>query len=169
MIRIVGLSATLPNYKDVATFLGVNQNVGLFHFGPEYRPVPLAMSFIGVTEKNMLKRTKLMVDCTYDRISKSLKEGNQAMVFVHSRKDTAKTAEQLAELAAASGGLLSCPVFDLSFEQCSSSPVLRRRSCGTFVGCSLVCGWRCHPSPPRFPFLVNSLPWSRSKFCLECR
>lgn len=51
MIRIVGLSATLPNYKDVAAFLGVNANVGLFHFGPEYRPVPLAMSFIGVTEK----------------------------------------------------------------------------------------------------------------------
>lgn len=106
MIRIVGLSATLPNYKDVATFLGVNPQVGLFHFGPEYRPVPLAMSFVGVTEKNMLKRLKLMVDSTYERISKSLKEGNQAMVFVHSRKDTAKTAEQLAEQAAAVGVLL---------------------------------------------------------------
>jgi replicative superfamily II helicase len=29
MIRIVGLSATLPNYKDVATFLGVNMDTGL--------------------------------------------------------------------------------------------------------------------------------------------
>lgn len=104
MIRIVGLSATLPNYKDVAAFLGVNQDVGLFHFGPEYRPVPLAMSFVGVTEKNMMKRTRVMVDVTYERVSKSLKDGNQAMVFVHSRKDTAKTAEQLAELAASSGG-----------------------------------------------------------------
>ena len=32
MCRIVGLSATLPNYKDVANFLGVNINTGLFYF-----------------------------------------------------------------------------------------------------------------------------------------
>jgi replicative superfamily II helicase len=28
MIRIVGLSATLPNYRDVARFLGVNSESG---------------------------------------------------------------------------------------------------------------------------------------------
>ena len=28
MIRIVGLSATLPNYRDVARFLGVNSDSG---------------------------------------------------------------------------------------------------------------------------------------------
>lgn len=37
LVRLVGLSATLPNYKDVAQFLGVNQRTGLFHFGPEFR------------------------------------------------------------------------------------------------------------------------------------
>jgi activating signal cointegrator complex subunit 3 len=47
MIRIVGLSATLPNYKDVASFLRVNPKSGLFFFGPEYRPVPLEQTFIG--------------------------------------------------------------------------------------------------------------------------
>jgi replicative superfamily II helicase len=29
MIRIVGLSATLPNYQDVADFLNVNPNTGV--------------------------------------------------------------------------------------------------------------------------------------------
>jgi replicative superfamily II helicase len=33
----------------------------------------------------------------------SLKKGNQVMVFVHSRKDTGKTARQLAEIAAREG------------------------------------------------------------------
>jgi replicative superfamily II helicase len=36
MIRIVGLSATLPNYKDVGAFLHVSSS-GLFYFGPEFR------------------------------------------------------------------------------------------------------------------------------------
>jgi hypothetical protein len=36
MIRILGLSATLPNYQDVANFLGVAPS-GLFYFGPEFR------------------------------------------------------------------------------------------------------------------------------------
>lgn len=37
MIRIVGLSATLPNYQDVAAFLRVNAASGLFHFDASYR------------------------------------------------------------------------------------------------------------------------------------
>lgn len=34
----------------------------------------------------------------------SLKQGYQVMVFVHSRKDTGKTARVLADMAAKSGG-----------------------------------------------------------------
>jgi antiviral helicase SLH1 len=41
MIRIVGLSATLPNYIDVSEFLGVNPYRGLFFFDSGFRPVPL--------------------------------------------------------------------------------------------------------------------------------
>ena len=39
-VRIVGLSATLPNYKDVAALLRV-QPKDLFYFDSRYRPVPL--------------------------------------------------------------------------------------------------------------------------------
>jgi replicative superfamily II helicase len=55
MVRIVGLSATLPNYQDVGTFLHVNPRSGLFFFGPEYRPIPLDQTFLGVTEKQRVK------------------------------------------------------------------------------------------------------------------
>jgi replicative superfamily II helicase len=61
-IRLVGLSATLPNYLDVADFLQVDVERGLFHFGSEYRPVPLAITFIGIKDpkdpSNNLNRKK---------------------------------------------------------------------------------------------------------------
>jgi hypothetical protein len=38
-VRIVGLSATLPNYEDVAAFLRVDPSKGLFHFDSTYRCV----------------------------------------------------------------------------------------------------------------------------------
>jgi len=98
-IRIVGLSATLPNPADVASFLGVTAN-GLFVFDQSFRPIPLTQRFVGVTETNAVKRTTLMAEITYEKCAGALRSGKQAMVFVHSRKDTAKTARQLAELAA---------------------------------------------------------------------
>jgi activating signal cointegrator complex subunit 3 len=99
MIRIVGLSATLPNYLDVASFLKVNPNSGLFYFDSSYRPVPLTQEFIGVKETNPLRAKAHMNDICFDKVIESINQGNQVMVFVHSRKDTAKSAESLIEIA----------------------------------------------------------------------
>jgi pre-mRNA-splicing helicase BRR2 len=41
LVRIVALSATLPNYEDVAAFLRVKPESGLFFFDNSFRPVPL--------------------------------------------------------------------------------------------------------------------------------
>ena len=100
-IRIVGLSATLPNYKDVARFLHVNEDSGLFHFGPEHRPVPLQQTFIGVTDggQSRFQIANKMNTICYDQVVDSLRRGYQVMVFVHSRKDTGGTARALAEIA----------------------------------------------------------------------
>jgi hypothetical protein len=68
MIRIVGLSATLPNYQDVAAFLRVNPTSGLFHFDSSYRPVPLELGFSGVTVANMTARNTLMNQICYDKV-----------------------------------------------------------------------------------------------------
>lgn len=69
MIRIVGLSATLPNYKDVATFLSVNEKTGLFYFDQSFRPVPLGLQFVGINEPNFSKRNSLMLDICYRKVS----------------------------------------------------------------------------------------------------
>ncbi|WVZ20273.1 hypothetical protein V8G54_007595, partial [Vigna mungo] len=99
MIRIVGLSATLPNYLEVAQFLRVNPDTGLFFFDSSYRPVPLAQQYIGISEPNFAARNELLNDICYRKVADSLRQGHQAMVFVHSRKDTVKTANKLVELA----------------------------------------------------------------------
>ena len=53
MIRIIGLSATLPNYLDVARFLNVNPASGLFFFDGRFRPVPLQQTFIGWNQNQL--------------------------------------------------------------------------------------------------------------------
>lgn len=99
MIRIVGLSATLPNYLEVAQFLRVNPDKGLFYFDASYRPVPLSQQYIGVSEPNFVLRNQLMNEVCYNKVLDAVKREQQAMVFVHSRKDTVKTARILVEIA----------------------------------------------------------------------
>ncbi|KAJ2403754.1 activating signal cointegrator 1 complex subunit 3 [Coemansia sp. RSA 2526] len=106
MIRLVGLSATLPNYVDVSGFLGVNPHKGLFYFDAGFRPVPLEQHFVGVHGKaGTQATTRLLNRVCYDRVSQLVAEGNQVMVFVHARKDTVNTAQALRELALADGML----------------------------------------------------------------
>lgn len=85
-IRLVGLSATLPNYKDVAQFLQVDFEEGLKVFGPEYRPVSLEQTFIAV--KGGKKKDSDLNLLAYEEVRRSVKAGHQVMVFVHSRKET---------------------------------------------------------------------------------
>eukprot|EP00755_Sulcionema_specki_P005501 Sspe_Gene.4861::Locus_1611_Transcript_1_1_Confidence_1.000_Length_6620::g.4861::m.4861/K12854/SNRNP200, BRR2; pre-mRNA-splicing helicase BRR2 len=102
-IRLVGLSATLPNYEDVAAVMRVKRADdtspgGLFHFDNSYRPVPLQQQYIGVTEKKPLKRLQVMNEIVYKKVMEQAGR-NQVIVFVHSRKDTAKTARAIRDMA----------------------------------------------------------------------
>ena len=69
MTRLVGLSATLPNYEDVASFLRVKEKVGLFYFDTSYRPCPLAQQYVGITVKKPLQRFQLMNEICYKKAS----------------------------------------------------------------------------------------------------
>eukprot|EP00735_Rhodelphis_limneticus_P001287 TRINITY_DN11874_c0_g1::TRINITY_DN11874_c0_g1_i1::g.16521::m.16521 TRINITY_DN11874_c0_g1::TRINITY_DN11874_c0_g1_i1::g.16521 ORF type:complete len:277 (-),score=78.16,sp/Q9FNQ1/DEXHE_ARATH/63.24/9e-104,sp/Q9FNQ1/DEXHE_ARATH/36.59/2e-33,DEAD/PF00270.24/8.2e-26,DEAD/PF00270.24/3.9e+03,ResIII/PF04851.10/3.9e-09,ResIII/PF04851.10/4.1e+03,SNF2_N/PF00176.18/0.00013,AAA/PF00004.24/0.034,AAA/PF00004.24/8,AAA_19/PF13245.1/0.015,AAA_19/PF13245.1/3.2e+03,AAA_22/PF13401.1/0.034,AAA_11/PF13086.1/0.038,YdfZ/PF len=103
LIRIVGLSATLPNYRDVAEFMRVNPERGLFHFDASFRPIPLDQVFIGVKEHNPMKRLVKMNQVCYDKLIQRIEQGYQVMIFVHSRNDTAKTARTMLEIAQQAG------------------------------------------------------------------
>ncbi|KAF8631115.1 hypothetical protein AX17_005160 [Amanita inopinata Kibby_2008] len=97
-VRLVGLSATLPNYEDVATFLRVDEKKGLFYFDASYRPCGLQQQFIGITEKKAIKRYQVMNEVLYEKVLDQAGK-NQTLVFVHSRKETAKTARFLRDMA----------------------------------------------------------------------
>lgn len=103
-VRIVGLSATLPNFKDVASFLRVGET-GLFYFDSTFRPCPLGQRFLGITEKRAFRRYVAMNDACYDKVVENAKAGHQVIVFVHSRKETAKTARMLRDRAIDEGQL----------------------------------------------------------------
>lgn len=49
-VRLVGLSATLPNYVDVSHFMHVSTE-NIFYFDISYRPVPLQQEFFGVKDQ----------------------------------------------------------------------------------------------------------------------
>lgn len=104
LIRIVGLSATLPNYVDVADFLRVNRYAGLFYFDSSFRPVPLEQHFMGVKGKPGSPQARANLDkAAFIKVQKLLEEGHQIMIFVHARKETVKSALTIREMCREQG------------------------------------------------------------------
>ena len=114
-IRLVGLSATLPNYLEVASFMKVKK--GLFYFDDRYRPVPLYKKFIGVRNPRDMskkpgerKKTRedekdVMNKVLYDIVRDNMMRKEQVLIFVHSRKDTVKVGMTLLDMAQERGDL----------------------------------------------------------------
>eukprot|EP00920_Eleutheroschizon_duboscqi_P026684 GHVT01065486.1.p1 GENE.GHVT01065486.1~~GHVT01065486.1.p1 ORF type:complete len:237 (+),score=55.39 GHVT01065486.1:104-712(+) len=125
--RIVGISATLPNWQDVGAFLRVDPSM-IFHFGHEWRPIPLEQTFIGLKEKDRFRALQLRTEICYERVVEFLKEGQQCLVFVHSRADTFATAES----------------FRLMSAKRSQSELFKVKTCA-----SSAVRWRFPPTRPR--------------------
>lgn len=109
--RLVGLSATLPNYQDVGRFLEVPSR-NIFYFDGSFRPVPLSLEYIGITERKRFKQMILTKEILYRKVIERVKQ-SQILIFVHSRKNCLRTAQELKEMAFADD-LLSLFVGDLT-------------------------------------------------------
>lgn len=97
-VRLVGLSATLPNYDDVAALLRVDPAKGMFFFDNSFRPVPLQQQYIGIAEKKAIKRFQIMNQICFEKVIAQAGK-NQVLIFVHSRAETHKTATTLRDMA----------------------------------------------------------------------
>lgn len=97
-IRIVGLSATLPNYNDVAEFIGADEK-GTIYFDSSYRPTPLKCGFYGIKETgNQQRANNIMNDIIYSNLKRMLRMGKQAIIFAHKRGETYSTALELIDI-----------------------------------------------------------------------
>lgn len=57
---------------QVAQFLRVNPETGLFFFDSSYRPVPLAQQYIGISEQNFSVRNELLNEICYKKVFVSI-------------------------------------------------------------------------------------------------
>ncbi|PIA46010.1 hypothetical protein AQUCO_01600344v1 [Aquilegia coerulea] len=103
-IRLVGLSAPLPNYEDVALFLRVDLEKGLFYFDNSYRPCPLAQQYVRVTVRNPLQGFQLMNDLCYEKVM-AVAGKRQILIYVHSMNEATQMARKIQDNACSSGNL----------------------------------------------------------------
>ena len=100
-VRLLGLSATLPNAGDVAAFLRVDP-AQVYAFDASYRPVPLALGLVAVSERSALARHEAMNRACAHKARGAAQRGHQVLVFVHSRRDAAQTAAYVRDHPGAS-------------------------------------------------------------------
>lgn len=93
-IRIVALSTSLANAKDLGEWIGATSH-GLFNFPPGVRPVPLEIHIQGIDIANFEARMQAMTKPTYTAIVQHAKNGKPAIVFVPTRKHARLTAVDL--------------------------------------------------------------------------
>jgi ATP-dependent DNA helicase HFM1/MER3 len=114
-MRIVAVSATLPNISDIAAFLDVQE---AFSFDESYRPVTLQVHVVGLGYKGT---NPYLFDKNLDRHVPELldrfSEGKPAIVFCHSKKETERLA---ADLASRSGSSDHPRLFEISMKTNSS-------------------------------------------------
>ncbi|GAB6030549.1 activating signal cointegrator 1 complex subunit [Chamberlinius hualienensis] len=98
-LRVVGLSATLPNYKEIAEFLHVNPNKGLFYFNWGFRPIPLRLTFIGSKNSRFERHWDIEDRICYNKLVEFVKKGEKVLIFVLSRSKAMSTATYIEKKA----------------------------------------------------------------------
>jgi pre-mRNA-splicing helicase BRR2 len=100
-IRIVALSSSLADFKDISQWLGCNANA-TFNFHPSVRPIPLELHVQGFNITHHASRISAMSKPVYNAIVK-FSPHKPVIVFVTSRKLSRLTAIDILTYCAAEG------------------------------------------------------------------
>lgn len=99
-IRFVGLSTALANPRDLADWLGVRGQTGVYNFRPAVRPVPMTIHIQGFPGKHYCPRMATMNKPCYATILEH-SPTKPTLIFVSSRRQTRLTALDLISYCAA--------------------------------------------------------------------
>lgn len=91
MIRIMAISATIPNTQDISCWLG---SATVFSFGEEFRPVPLRKHVVGYPPSQVTGFSSKLDQYLMPTIQA---HGSPALVFVPTRNGAVHSAETLAK------------------------------------------------------------------------
>jgi len=92
-IRIIGLSSSLANSREIGEWMGCNAK-SLFNFSPKVRPVPLEMYLQSFEGNSFSSRLLAMGKPTYNAIARH-SNGKPVLIFVPSRRQAQLTAIDL--------------------------------------------------------------------------
>ncbi|XP_065878318.1 DExH-box ATP-dependent RNA helicase DExH17 isoform X2 [Euphorbia lathyris] len=97
-VRLLAVSATIPNIEDIAEWLDVPVQ-GIKRFGEEMRPVKLTTKVFGYTPaKNDFLFEKRLQNYIFD-ILMQFSRGQSALVFCSTRKGAQEAAQRLSQIA----------------------------------------------------------------------
>ncbi|SNQ59050.1 Superfamily II helicase [Candidatus Methanoperedens nitroreducens] len=96
-LRIIALSATMPNIEDVAEWIGADKEE-ILKFDDSYRPVKLETDVFAYDPKESEFINKYVrLYKALNLIKKPLRDGHQALIFVTARDDAVRSAKKLLE------------------------------------------------------------------------
>jgi len=95
-LRIVGVSATLPNVSSIAAFLGANE---AYAFDKSYRPVPLTTHVVGLGICNNPYVFAKSLDRHVPQLIKRFSQSKPTIVFCHTKKETETLAMELSKIS----------------------------------------------------------------------
>ena len=102
-IRIIGLSASLANGRDVGEWLGAVPGSSIFNFHPNARPVPLEVHIQSFSIPHFASMMLTMGKPAYTAIKNHSSAEKPTLIFVPSRKQARLTAAEMIAFAVADG------------------------------------------------------------------
>ncbi len=137
-LRVVALSATMPNISDVAKWINAPEKCTL-EFDGSYRPVELETDVLPYSPKeNDFLNKYVRLYKAFDLIKDELGDGHQALIFVSTRQDTQQAAEKLCEMVRKNS-----PYMLQSFEALKLQEIRNRIVSSKLKNC-LPCGIAFH-------------------------
>ncbi|EGR33236.1 hypothetical protein IMG5_058560, partial [Ichthyophthirius multifiliis] len=98
-IQIIGLSTSVADYKEMASWIGAQQN-NIFNFHPNVRPYPVDIHITGFEQNHRRARLLAMQKHMYQGLKQFLQnDTQQGIIFVCDRKQARLTALDLQTLA----------------------------------------------------------------------